>query len=62
MTMENNFNITRGHPFENEWIIQYDIFDEDKIDTIPFVITNKSNNEEIILYFNYGMSIMKYNN
>lgn len=59
--MKKDFEITIGHPFENEWEIDYDIFDEDKIDpSIKFVIKDKNGVEKLLLSFNYGMSIVKF--
>lgn len=54
-------SITRGHPFEHEWSIDYDIFGDDKVDsTIPFIIKNE--NMSLELEFNYGLSIIKFDN
>lgn len=53
--------ITRGHPFEHEWEIDYDIFSEDKIDsTIPFEIKDKNGNIVFSISFNYGMTVVKF--
>lgn len=55
--------ITSGHPFEYEWPIDYDIFGQDKIDTtIPFVILDSNNEVFMTLEFNYGITIIKFDN
>lgn len=55
--------ITRGHPFEYEWNIDYDIFGEDRIDsTIPFSIRNSQGDIVLNLQFNYGMTVVKFDN
>jgi hypothetical protein len=59
--MKKDFEITIGHPFENEWEIDYDIWDEDKIDSsINFLIKDKEGIEKLTLSFNYGMSVVKF--
>lgn len=53
--------ITKGHPFEHEWDIDYDIHGEDKIDSsIPFLIKDKSGNILHELTFNYGLAIISF--
>ena len=53
--------VTKGHPFEHEWEIDYDIFGEDKIDsTIPFSIKNLNGDTVLNLQFNYGMTVLKF--
>lgn len=55
--------ITRGHPFEYEWKVDFDIFGEDRLDgSIPFIIFNKNNDIVLTLEFNYGMTIAKFDN
>ena len=56
-----NLEITVGHPFEYEWDIDYDIFDEDKIDpSIDFEILDKDGNVVLSLEFNAGLSLIKF--
>ena len=61
--MQKDLEITIGHPFEHEWNLDYDIYDEDKIDSsIPFLIKDKSGKIILELSFNYGMSIVRFSN
>lgn len=59
--MQKELEIIIGHPFECEWPIDYDIFDEDKLDTtIPFIIKDSSGQDFISLEFNNGITIIKF--
>lgn len=58
-----NLEITKGHPFEYEWEVDFDIFGEDYLDgSIPFIIRDKNGENVLSLEFNYGMTIAKFNN
>jgi len=59
--MKENLYITRGHPFEQEWKIDFDLLGEEKIDTTNhFLIFNKSGEKVLELEFNYGLAIAKF--
>lgn len=61
LTMELDLIINPGHPFEQEWAADYDVFSKDYIDnTIPFRITDSEGNVSIDLYLNYGLSFIKF--
>lgn len=54
-------DINIGHPFEHEWPIDYDIFDDDKLDpTVPFIIRDINGEEVVSVEFNYGLTTMKF--
>lgn len=61
MSFMESLTITINHPFEHEWDIDYDIFDEDKIDTtIPFLIKDVDGDQVLSVEFNNGLTIMKF--
>jgi len=60
-SMKENLYITRGHPFEKEWDIDFDIFGQEKIDpTKHFQIYNNKNELVLDLEINYGLTIVKF--